>query len=155
MPFNSNEKPADFESTETDQLKKAITLAKEAHKGQVDKGGQDYIKHPLRLMEQMPTEELKIIAVLHDVVEDSHYTFEDLLKEGFSADTIDALRALTKQENEPYEDFIQRVKKNTLAIKVKLADLHDNSNLDRIPNPTEKDLKRIEKYKKAIKELSD
>jgi len=137
------------------QLEKAIKIALTAHENQVDKGGKTYVLHPLRLMVQMPTEELQIIAVLHDVVEDSSYTFEDLIKEGFTAEVIEALRALTKQENEQYDDFIQRVKKNPLAIQVKIADLKDNSNVDRIQNPTEKDLERVKKYKKAIEFLNE
>jgi len=136
------------------QLEKAIKIALETHENQVDKGGETYILHPLRLMVQMPTEELQIIAVLHDVVEDSNYTFEYLIKEGFTTEVIEALRALTKQENEQYSDFIQRVKENPLATKVKIADLKDNSNLDRIQNPTEKDLERVKKYKKAIEFLN-
>lgn len=132
------------------QLEKAIKIALQAHEKQVDKAGKTYLLHPLRLMVQMPTEELQIIAVLHDVVEDSEFTFEDLIKEGFSAEIIEALRALTKLENEDYADFIKRVKDNPLAIPVKLADLKDNSNLARLPNPTEIDLERVKKYQKAI-----
>ncbi len=135
------------------QLEKAIQIALKAHEKQVDKAGKTYILHPLRLMVQMPTEELQIIAVLHDVVEDSKYIFEDLEKEGFSAEVIEALKALTKQKDEQYDDFIKRVKGNPLAVQVKLADLKDNSNLDRLQNPTEIDLERVEKYKKAIKFL--
>ncbi|MFA5830111.1 MAG: GTP pyrophosphokinase [Candidatus Gracilibacteria bacterium] len=136
------------------QLEKAIQIALKAHEKQVDKGGHTYVLHPLRVMVQMPTEELQIIAVLHDVVEDSNYTFEDLVKEGFSAEVLEALTAITKQKNEQYDDFIKRIKKNPLAVQVKLADLKDNSNLDRIPNPTEIDLERVEKYKKAIEFLT-
>jgi len=136
------------------QLEKAIKIALKADGNQVDKGGETYILHPLRLMVQMPSSALQIIAVLHDVVEDSNYTFEDLIKEGFSNEVIEALRALTKQENEQYVDFIQRVKENPLAPQVKIADLKDNSNLARIQNPTKKDLERVKKYKKAIKFLN-
>ncbi|MBT4597512.1 GTP pyrophosphokinase [bacterium] len=135
------------------KLEKAIKIALEAHENQLDKGGKTYILHPLRLMIQMPTEELQIIAVLHDVVEDSHYTFEHLIKEGFDVKLIEALQALTKKENERYGDFIKRVQENSLATKVKIVDLKDNSNLDRIQNPTKDDLERVEKYKKAIEFL--
>lgn len=137
-----------------DRLEKAIKIALKAHENQLDKGGKIYILHPLRLMVQMPTEELQIIAVLHDVVEDSDVTLEYLAKEGFTAEVIEALRTLTKKENEPYGDFIQRIKENPLAAKVKIADLKDNSNTERIQNPTEKDLERVEKYKKAIEFLN-
>lgn len=136
------------------QLEKAIKIALEAHEKQVDKAGKTYILHPLRLMVQMPTEELQIIAVLHDVVEDSNFTFEDLIKEEFSPRIIKALRAITKQENEPYGDFIQRVKKNPLATQVKIVDLKDNSNLNRLQNPTKIDLERIKKYEKALRDLN-
>jgi hypothetical protein len=87
-------------------------------------------------------------------VEDSTYTFEDLAKEGFPEEVLVALRALTKKEGEQYDNFIQRVKSNPLAIPVKIADMKDNSNLDRIPNPTEKDRERVKKYQIAIEELS-
>jgi (p)ppGpp synthase/HD superfamily hydrolase len=136
------------------QLEKAIQIALKAHEGQTDKGGNTYVLHPLRLMVQMPTEQLQTIAVLHDVVEDSTYTFEDLAKEGFPEEVLVALRALTKKEGEQYDNFIQRVKSNPLAIPVKIADMKDNSNLDRIPNPTEKDRERVKKYQIAIEELS-
>ena len=136
------------------QLEKAIAIALKAHQNQIDKGGKVYILHPLRIMLQMPTEELQIIAILHDVVEDSNYTFDNLKKEGFSVRIIKALQALTKQDNEQYEDFIKRVKNNTLATKVKIADIKDNSNIKRIKNPKIKDLERIKKYKKALKMLN-
>lgn len=136
------------------QLEKAITIALKAHESQVDKGKKTYILHPLRLMVQMPTEELQIIAVLHDVVEDSEYTFEDLISQGFSDEVINALRALTKQENEEYSNFILRVKTNPLATKVKIADLKDNSNIDRLQNPTEQDFERVKKYQQAIDVLT-
>lgn len=137
------------------QLEKAIQIALKAHAGQTDKGGNTYVLHPLRLMVQMPTEQLQTIAVLHDVVEDSTYTFEDLAKEGFPEEIINAVRSLTKKEGEQYDDFIQRVKSNPLAIPVKIADMKDNSNLDRIPNPTEKDRERVKKYQQAIEMLSN
>ncbi|MCC7196990.1 GTP pyrophosphokinase [Candidatus Peregrinibacteria bacterium] len=136
------------------KLEKAIQIALKAHEGQTDKGGNTYVLHPLRLMVQMPTEQLQTIAVLHDVVEDSAYTFEDLAKEGFPEEVISAIRALTKKEGEQYNDFINRVKLNPLAVPVKIADLKDNSNLDRIPNPTDVDLERVKKYQKAIELLS-
>lgn len=136
------------------KLEKAIQIALKAHEGQTDKGGNTYVLHPLRLMVQMPTEQLQTIAVLHDVVEDSAYTFEDLAKEGFPEEVISAIRALTKKEGEQYNDFINRVKLNPLAVPVKIADLKDNSNLDRIPNPTDVDLERVKKYQKVIELLS-
>ena len=134
-------------------LNKAIQIALDAHKDQVDKGGQPYILHPLRLMLQMPTEKLQIIAVLHDVLEDSKYTVSDLKNNGFSSNIIIALQALTKKTGEDYFDFILRVNKNVLARQVKKADICDNLNLKRIKNPSKKDLERVKKYKKALKFL--
>lgn len=91
-------------------LKRAIEIATEAHKGQFDKAGNDYIGHPLRVMEMGKTEEEKIVGVLHDVVEDTDWTFEALAAEGFSEKVIAALRCVTKvSENENYDDFIERV----------------------------------------------
>ena len=94
-------------------LKRATEIAIEAHKGQFDKSGKDYIEHPLRVMEMGQTENEKIVGVLHDVIEDTDWTFEKLSEEGFSQEIISALRCVTKlSENENYDDFIERVKKN-------------------------------------------
>jgi (p)ppGpp synthase/HD superfamily hydrolase len=96
----------------------------------------------------------KIVGVLHDVIEDTHWTFEDLEKEGFSKEVIEALRCVTKvSEDEDYEDFINRVKINPLALKVKLNDLRDNMDIRRMPGVLESDLKRLNKYLKAYNEL--
>ena len=130
-------------------LKKAISLAEKAHQGQVDKGGHPYILHPKRVMEKCKTTEEKIAAILHDVLEDTDYTAEDLRKEGFSEEIITALLCLTHQEGEGYMEYIERICENPLAVRVKYADLQDNMDLNRIPEPTEKDLARLEKYKLA------
>lgn len=130
-------------------LKKAIYLAEKAHQGQVDKGGQPYILHPKRVMERCKTEKEKIVAMLHDVIEDTEITAEDLRNEGFSAEVLEAVVCLTKKYGEDYMDYIERVCENKLAAKVKLADLTDNMDISRIPNPTEKDFIRLEKYKRA------
>ena len=135
------------------QIEKAIKIALEAHTEQKDKAGETYILHPLRLMLQMETEEEKVVAVLHDVIEDSEYTFEDLRHEGFSAEVVDAIDCVTKREGEDYDEFIERIVKNTLAARVKIADLKDNSNLDRLENVTDKDRERADKYKEAIAKL--
>ncbi|MEG1864695.1 MAG: phosphohydrolase [Alistipes sp.] len=136
-------------------LDKAIEIATQAHKGQVDKAGQSYIGHPLRVMSMGATDNEKIVGVLHDVVEDSDWTFERLIAEGFSAEVIDALRCVTKlSECEPYDQFIERVKTNPLAIKVKLNDLTDNMDIRRLAEISEKDVIRLQKYLKAYKELS-
>lgn len=135
-------------------LSKAIEIATEAHDGQVDKAGQPYIGHPLRVMAMGTTEEEKIVGVLHDVVEDSDWTFERLTAEGFSSEVVDALRCVTKlSESEPYDKFIQRVKANPLAVKVKINDLTDNMDIRRLAYISEKDVKRLRKYLKAYKQL--
>lgn len=136
-------------------LQRAIEIATQAHKGQLDKSGKDYIGHPLRVMEMGRTEEEKIAGILHDVVEDTPWTFEMLEAEGFSKEITDALRCVTKiSENENYDDFIGRVKKNPLAVTVKLNDLTDNMDIRRLPYLSDKDVKRLKKYLKAYKRLS-
>lgn len=135
-------------------LNRAIQIATEAHKGQYDKAGNDYIGHPLRVMEMGKTENEKIVGVLHDVVEDTDWTFEALAAEGFSEEVIAALRCVTKlSENENYDDFIERVKKNPLAVAVKINDLSDNMDIRRLPYLSDKDVKRLKKYLKAYKRL--
>lgn len=137
-------------------LRRAIEIATEAHRGQKDKAGNDYIEHPLRVMEAGRTMEEKITGVLHDVVEDSDWTFSMLEAEGFSKEIVDALRCVTKlSESEPYDKFITRIKKNPLAVAVKLNDLSDNMDIRRLPYLSDKDVKRLKKYLKAYKQLSD
>ena len=119
-------------------LERAIPIATEAHKGQFDKAGREYIGHPIRVMEMGKTEDEKIVGVLHDVIEDTDWTFERLEAEGFSQEVINALRCVTKtSENENYDDFIDRVKKNPLAVAVKINDLTDNMDIRMymIPGP--------------------
>ena len=128
---------------------KAMKLAYKAHEGQVDRSGVPYIFHPIHLAEQMETEDEICTALLHDVAEDSDCTIEDLKKEGFSADTIEALRLLTHEKSVPYMDYIAALKGNPIARKVKLADLAHNSDIGRMAIVTDKDLKRMEKYQKA------
>ncbi len=136
-------------------LERAIEIATEAHKGQLDKSGKDYIEHPLRVMEMGKTEDEKIVGVLHDVIEDTDWTFEKLEAEGFSPEVIAALRCVTKiTENENYDDFIDRVKKNPLAVAVKINDLTDNMDIRRLPYLSDKDVKRLKKYLKAYKRLT-
>ena len=136
-------------------LKRAIEIATEAHQGQFDKAGKDYIGHPLRVMEMGKTEEEKIVGVLHDVIEDTDWTFERLSEEGFSQEIISALKCVTKlSENENYDDFIDRVKKNPLATAVKINDLTDNMDIRRLPYLSDKDVKRLKKYLKAYKRLT-
>ena len=134
-------------------LEQAIYIALQAHKGKADKGGSPYILHPLRLMLVMETTEEKIVAVLHDVIEDSSFTIQQLKQEGFSKKVLDAVSLLTKTENQNYENYISVIKKNPLATKVKLADLKDNMDISRLKKIVEEDLIRIKKYKSAVKQL--
>ncbi|MBP9889039.1 MAG: hypothetical protein KBF93_22280 [Leptospiraceae bacterium] len=137
-------------------IEKAIEIALNAHKEQTDKNGQPYILHVMRVGLRGRTENEKIVGILHDVVEDSDWTFDKLAKEGFSEPILSALECLTKKsEDEPYEEFIERVKKNPLAVSVKLNDLEDNMDIRRMEVVQEKDVKRLNKYLKAYKELAE
>lgn len=133
-------------------LERAIQIAAEAHAGQVDKAGQPYILHPLRVMLRVQGENERIAAVLHDVVEDSSFTLEQLASEGFPAEIIQALAALTKQPGESRLAAAQRASENAIALCVKLSDNTDNMDLSRIPHPSEKDKARLEEYK-AVRAL--
>ncbi|ELS32923.1 MULTISPECIES: HD domain-containing protein [Pseudanabaena] len=132
----------------------AIAIANQAHAGQLDKAGKPYISHPLTLMSQMDTIESKIVAVLHDAVEDSSLTIADLVQQGFPEFITDAIAAITKLDGESYDDYVVRLKSNAIACKVKIADLTHNMDISRIPHPTEKDFQRLEKYKKVLQELT-
>lgn len=137
-------------------LDRAKAIATSAHEGQVDKAGKPYIEHPMRVMNMGKTVEEKIAGVLHDVVEDSDWTFEMLEKEGIPKDVMDALRCVTKlSEDEDYDHFIERVKTNPLALKVKLNDLKDNMDITRLGEVTEKDLARLNKYIRAYRQLTE
>ena len=137
-------------------LQRAIEIAKKAHAGQVDKAGKEYIFHPLRVMEMGKTETEKIVGILHDVIEDTSITIEDLTNEGFSQEILDALLCITKLSNdENYDHFISRVLTNPLATKVKINDLKDNMDITRLNKVTDKDLKRLQKYQWAYNRLVD
>lgn len=136
-------------------LQRAIEIATEAHLGQFDKAGKEYIGHPLRVMEMGKTMEEKIVGVLHDIFEDTDRTFAELEAEGFSQEIITALKCITKvSETENYDDFIERVRKNPLATAVKINDLSDNMDIRRLPYLSDKDVKRLKKYLKAYKKLT-
>ncbi len=136
-------------------LSKAIEIAVEAHKVQTDKCGMPYIGHVMRVMQAGRTIDEKIVGVLHDVVEDTEWTFEKLSKEGFPLHIIDALRCVTKlSEDEPYDAFIDRVKCNALACAVKINDLSDNMDIRRLPELNESDVKRLQKYLRAYQALT-
>lgn len=134
----------------TEQTKKALKLCFEAHKNQVDKSGMPYVFHPFHLAEQMTTEETVITALLHDVVEDTSYTLEDLKNMGFPEQVIQAISLLTHDKNTDYMEYVLKIRENPIARAVKLTDLHHNSDLSRLDVIDEKALKRCEKYKKAI-----
>ena len=136
-------------------LYRAIEIALDAHKNVSDKGGNLYILHPLRLMLQMDSEEEMIVAILHDVVEDSEkWSFDKLKEEGFSKKIINSLRSVTKEnKNEDYEKFIDRSIKDKIGRKVKIADISDNLDISRLKEVTDKDILRINKYKKALEKL--
>ncbi|RVD74440.1 HD domain-containing protein [Pseudomonas koreensis] len=137
----------------TQTLERAIALAATAHAGQVDKGGAPYILHPLKVMLRMSSLEERIVAVLHDVVEDCGISLDDLRKEGFSEEVLTALESVTKVPGESYEDFVERAAQNPIGRVVKLADLEENSDLSRIASPSWEDLERVEKYRRAIGRL--
>lgn len=136
-------------------LEKAIEIAVEAHRGQLDKSGKIYILHPMRVMLRGRNETEMIVGILHDTVEDTPVTIDMLRKEGFAKDILAALECVTKQENEDYGHFIERILKNPLATQVKLYDIEDNMNRDRIPYPTPKDDARFAKYEKYHKVIVD
>ncbi|WP_027611696.1 HD domain-containing protein [Pseudomonas sp. URIL14HWK12:I6] len=137
----------------TQTLERAISIAATAHAGQVDKGGAPYILHPLKVMLRMTTLEERIVAVLHDVVEDCGISLDDLRKEGFSEEILSAIESVTKVPGESYEDFVDRAAQNPIGRVVKLADLEENSDLSRIASPSWEDLERVEKYRRAIGRL--
>ena len=137
-------------------LERAIEIAVSAHKGVFDKGGNPYILHPLRVMMSLTTNDEKIVGVLHDVVEDSDdWDFDKLKAEGFSDTVLDGLRAVTKfSEDEDYDAFIQRGLDNNIGRAVKIADIRDNLDVTRIGELKDKDLKRLNKYKRSLKTLT-
>lgn len=130
--------------------KKAMKIAFEAHCNQVDKTGIPYIYHPIHLAEQMDDEISTCAALLHDVVEDTDITFDELEKQGFGGEIISVLKLLTHDDEVDYMDYVRRIKENKTAVKVKLADLKHNSDLSRLDSVDEYAKKRNEKYKKAI-----
>jgi|SRR5579862_5430279 len=140
---------------EQELLEKAIAIAVEAHKGQKDRYGAPYVLHPIRVMLRLRTPIEQMVGVLHDVVEDTDWSFEDLGREGFPQPVIEALRAVTKVEGEEYDDFVRRSARIPLARRVKLADLQDNMDLGRMPEITDKDLPRLQRYLKAWRFLQE
>ena len=138
----------------TDLTKKALKLAYEKHQGQYDRSNIPYIYHPIHVAEQMNDENSIVVALLHDVMEDTDTTEQELIDMGFGETIIKALKILTKPKDMDYLEYIKEVNKNDLAKKVKLADLNHNRNLSRLDVITEDDIKRTEKYEKAIDYLT-
>ena len=128
---------------------KATQIAIKAHKGQVDKGGHDYIYHPLRVEAKCNSFEEKIVALLHDTVEDGGIAAEYLLMRGFPQNIVNAILAVSRREGEDYFDFIQRCKANPIGRAVKIHDLEDNMDITRLNELTDKDIERLKKYHKA------
>lgn len=135
-------------------VERAIEIAVAAHKGQRDKVDAPYILHPLRLMTRMKTEDEMIAAVLHDVVEDTSVTLNNLRDEGFDEALLRAIDCLTHRVGESYENYIERVESNAIARQVKIADLEDNMDVRRITNLGERDLRRLEKYTRTWHQLT-
>ena len=133
--------------------RKALNLCFEAHKEQKDKSGQPYVFHPFHLAEQMTDEYTTIVALLHDVVEDTDWTLEQLLEEGFPREVVDAIALMTHAEGVPYPEYVAQIKTNPIAKAVKLADLRHNSDTTRLDVVTEQDLERLEKYRAAMELL--
>lgn len=142
-------------ANQTATLEDAISIAALAHKGQFDKAGSPYLFHPLRMMMQMKSETAMMVAILHDVVEDTTWTLEQLREKGFSEDVLIAIDCVTARNGESYEEFIKRVETNPIACEVKIADLEDNMNIPRINELRPKDLERLERYHKSWKLLTN
>ncbi len=140
-----------------DLLAKAIAISSTKHMGQFDKGGIPYILHPLKVMHYLKSDDMELmaIAVLHDVVEDTDTTFEDLKNEGMTDRIIAALRLLTKVRGQTYREYVEGIKTNKDAILVKLADLRHNSDIRRLKGITEKDVVRMKKYNELYLELKE
>lgn len=130
-------------------LEDAIRLAVEAHYGQRDRNGQPYILHPLRMMFRLETDTERIVGVLHDVIEDTSYTEDDLRQTGYSEEILQALNCVTRREGEPYEEFVLRARANPIGRRVKLADTEDNMDLRRMDEITPQDMERLARYRKA------
>ena len=139
----------------TDVTKKAMKLCFQAHKDQTDKSGIPYVFHPIHLAEQMKDEDTTVVALLHDVVEDTDYTLEDLREMGFNQRVIAAIALMTHAEGVPYMDYVAKIKDNPIAKAVKLADLAHNSDITRMDVVDEKAIARVEKYAKAIRFLNE
>ena len=136
-------------------LTEAIILAAQAHEGQLDKGGHPYIFHPLRLMLQLESEKDRIIAILHDVIEDTDWTLDKLREEGFSEEIVSVIDSLSRREEENYEEYIGRLMRDPTACRIKLLDLRDNRDLTRIRVESADVRERVKKYQRAQKRIQE
>ena len=139
----------------TPKTKRALKLCFEAHKDQKDKSGLPYVFHPFHLAEQMEDEDTTIVALLHDVIEDTEYTIEDLQKAGFTQNVISAIALMTHDPQMPYMEYVRAIKSNPIARAVKLADLRHNSDMTRLDIITQRDEERAQKYLDAIVVLEE
>ncbi len=139
----------------TEKTKLALKLCFEAHKNQQAKSGMPYVFHPFHLAEQMKDEDTTVAALLHDVIEDTDYTVEDIRKMGFSSNVTEALVLLTHDSSVPYTEYIEKIKTNRIATAVKRADLAHNSDLSRLDTVDEKAVERTEKYRQAMALLGE
>jgi hypothetical protein len=137
----------------TELTNKAIKIAFEAHAGQLDRSGLPYVLHPIHVAEQMKDEDTCVVALLHDVIEDTDMTLEDLRTYGFTEAQLEGVRLMTRLEDEDYFDYVRNLKDNPIARAVKIEDLKHNSDKARISVMTDDDQKRLEKYKKALEIL--
>lgn len=145
----------DFSNKLKGQRELAIKIATQCHKGQKDKGGVDYINHPLKVSELCTHEIGKCVAILHDVMEDTGETYDSLENKGVLHEIYSRVSILTRWKDESYSDYIERISLDAVAREVKMADLTHNMDISRIPNPTEADFKRLEKYQKALNFLKN
>lgn len=138
-----------------DELReKAMQIAIKVHKGQLDKGGNDYINHPVRVERRCTCQEDRLVALLHDTIEDGDITADYLLMQGFPREIVDAILSVSRNKDEDYFEFIQRCKANPIGRRVKICDLEDNMDITRLNELTEKDIERLKKYHKAYKMLT-
>ncbi|HEX8692518.1 MAG TPA: HD domain-containing protein [Longimicrobium sp.] len=135
-------------------LEEAIRIAVEAHRGQKDRAGAPYILHPLRMMFRMQTDAERMAAVLHDVVEDTGWTLDDLRERGFADEVVEAVDHLTRREGESYDEFVERAARHPVARRVKIADLEDNMDVRRTGEVTQKDTERLTRYHRAWRRLT-
>lgn len=139
-----------------DELREnAMQIAIKVHRGQLDKGGNDYINHPVRVERRCICQEDRLVALLHDTIEDGNIASEYLLLVGFSQEVVDAVLSVSRKRGEDYFKFIQRCKANPIGRRVKICDLEDNMDITRLKELTEKDIERLKKYHKAYKMLNE